>query len=303
MSDGRDWDKQNAGRGLATYFAALLTGSAFVEWKIRQTGLPIENTPRLMLALMYMPAGASIIARLALREGFSDVSFRSGGREGIRATLLAWVYPMVVGFLAYGTAWAMGLAKFQSPLGQQSHLYRESPAANLLASFLLTATLGTAVSCISAFGEELGWRGYMLTRLIVAGVPKPVLVSGLIWAFWHVPLILSGQYAAGSQPRISAMLFVVGTVADAYLAAYVRLRSGSVWPAVMYHGAVNAIIQGTFDRASAGTSPAIGESGWLTATVAVIVVLLLTRGAWKLQERPGQPLILPSGKRPSILTV
>lgn len=181
---------------------------------------------------MYTPAGASIIARFALHEGFADVSFRFGGREGSRATLLAWLYPMAVGFLAYGIAWATGLAKFQQLLRPQSHLYSDSSAANLLTSFLLTATLGTVVSCLSAFGEELGWRGYMVTRLIVADVPKPVLVSGLIWGVWHVPLILSGQYAAGSQPRLSAVLFVIGVIADAYLAAYVRLRSGSLWPVV-----------------------------------------------------------------------
>ncbi|HLH32975.1 MAG TPA: CPBP family intramembrane glutamic endopeptidase, partial [Terriglobia bacterium] len=194
-------------------------------------------------------------------------------------------------------------AKFQPPLPQESHLYTTSAAANLLTSFLLNATLGTVVSCLYAFGEEVGWRGYMLTRLIMAGVPKPVLVSGLIWGLWHVPVILSGQYASGSQPKLSAMLFVIGTVADAYLAAYVRLRSGSVWPAVMYHGAWNAIIQGTFDRASVGTSTVIGESGWLTATVAITVVLLVTRGTWTLQRRPEQPMILPSGRRPSILTM
>src|SRR5215471_10816068 len=209
---------------------------------------------------------------------------------------LAWAYPVAVGFLAYGTAWATGLAKFQPPLPPESHLYTNSAAANLLTSFLLNATLGTVVSCLSALGEEVVWRGYMLTRLIVAGVPKPILASGLIWALWHVPLILSGQYAAGLQPQVSAMVFVVGTLADAYLAAYVRLRSGSVWPAVMYHGASNAIIQGTFDRATAGKPPAVGESGWLAATIAVIVVLLVTRGTWKLQQRPGQPLSLPSGK-------
>ena len=99
------------------------------------------------------------------------------------------------------------------------------------------------------------------------------------------------------------MLFVVGTVADAYLAAYVRLQSGSVWPAVMYHGAVNGIIQGTFDRATVGTPASLGESGWLTVTIAVIVVLLVTRGPWTLQQQPGQRLSLPSGRRPSTLTV
>src|SRR5262249_11127129 len=154
---------------------------------------------------------------------------------------------------AYGAAWTAGFAKFQLPLPPQSHLYADSATTNFFASLLLMGTLGTLVSGVSAFGEELGWRGYMLTRLITAGGPRPVLVSGLIWAIWHVPLILSGQYAAGAQPQLSAMLFVIGVVADGYLVAYLRLRSGSVWPAVMLHAASNAIIQGTFDRATVGT--------------------------------------------------
>jgi membrane protease YdiL (CAAX protease family) len=241
---------------------------------------------------MYVPAVASIVARLTLREGFDDVSFRLGGKEGIKALLLAWAYPIAVGFLAYGTAWITGLAKFQPPLPQESHLNSTSAVANFLTSFVFNATLGAIVSCLSALGEEIGWRGYMLTRLFVSGVPKPVLVSGLIWALWHIPLILSGRYASGVA-QLSAMFFVVGTVVDAYLVAYVRLRSGSIWPAVTYHGAWNAIIR-TFGRASIDTHLALGGSGWLTATIAIVVVLFITRGSWKLQERPGQALILPS---------
>jgi membrane protease YdiL (CAAX protease family) len=207
--------------------------------------------------------------------------------------LLGWVYPMVVGFLAYGMAWGTGLAQFQSPLTSQSHLYTDFAARNLIVSFLLTATIGTAVSWLSAFGEELGWRGYMLTRLIEGGVPMPVLMSGLIMGVWHVPIILSGQYAVGSLPWLSALLFVIGVVADSYLGAYLRLQSGSIWPAVMFHGAWNAIIQGTFDRATVGTPMAVGESGWLTVIVAVVFVLVVTRGRWTLYRRPGEPLKLP----------
>ena len=71
----------------------------------------IRATPLLMFALMYMPAMASIVARLTLRDGFGYVSFRFGGSEGMRATSLAWAYPVAVGFLAYGIAWTTGLAK------------------------------------------------------------------------------------------------------------------------------------------------------------------------------------------------
>ena len=137
-----------------------------------------------------------------------------------------------------------------------------------MTSFLLTATLGAVVGCLSAFGEEVGWRGYMLTRLIVADVPKPVLVSGLIWALLHIPLILSGQYAAGLHPHVSALLFVVGTVADAYLggirtsAIRQRLASGDVSRSLERNHPSALLI-----APLVGMPLAIGESGWLTATI------------------------------------
>ncbi|MBZ5575844.1 MAG: CPBP family intramembrane metalloprotease [Acidobacteriia bacterium] len=299
----REKEMQTARRGLGVYFAVLITGTAFFEWRILQTGESIHKVPLLIIALMYIPAAASVVARLSLREGFGDVSFRWGSPDGGRAVLLAWVYPIVVGVVAYGVGWAAHLAAFQAPLPPGSHLDTGSATLNLLASFLVSATLGTVLSCFSAFGEELGWRGYMLTRLMTAGIPRPVLVSGLIWALWHVPLILSGQYAAESRAGLSATLFVIGVIADGYLAAFLRLRWGSIWPAVMMHGAWNAIIQGTFDRATVGTPFSVGESGWLTVIVSISFVLVVTRGVWTLQRRPGEELIMPSGKAASTLTL
>ena len=62
---------------------------------------------------------------------------------------------------------------------------------------------------MSAAGEEIGWRGYMLTRLIDAGVPAPVIVSGLIWGLWHVPLIVAGIiYGAHPSPALAVVLAV-----------------------------------------------------------------------------------------------
>jgi membrane protease YdiL (CAAX protease family) len=295
--------QKTARRGLAIYFAVLIVGTAILESKILRTGVSVENVPGLILALMYMPAAASVVSRFILQEGFLDISLRFGGREGWRAVFLAWVYPMAVGFASYGFAWITGLAEFQRPLSPRSHLYLDSAVANLMASFFVTATLGTAVSCLSAFGEEVGWRGYMLTRLITAGVRRPVFISGFIWALWHLPLILSGQYAAGRQPWLSALLFVMGVVAMGYLAAYLRLQSGSVWPAVMLHAAWNSIVQGTFNRATPGTPLAVGESGWMTTLVSMLIVLVVTRGAWKLQRSPKERLTLPSGRPASVLDV
>jgi hypothetical protein len=56
-----------------------------------------------------------LVARLALREGIRDVSFRFSGRRGASALLVAWLYPAAVGLAAYGFAWAAGMAVFTPP--------------------------------------------------------------------------------------------------------------------------------------------------------------------------------------------
>src|SRR5262249_10352722 len=135
-------EKKTARWGLVVYFAVLIVGSAVVEFKILQTGEPIEKVPGLILTLIYIPSIASIVARLVLREGFGDISLRWGGSEGRRAASLGLVYPIAVGFVAYGIAWSMGLAQFRLPLSPRSHLYADSAVMNLTASFFIGATLG-----------------------------------------------------------------------------------------------------------------------------------------------------------------
>jgi membrane protease YdiL (CAAX protease family) len=132
----------------------------------------------------------------------------------------------------------------------------------------------------------------MLTRLDDARAPRPVLLSGAAWALWHVPLIVSGIYAAGPSPVLSALIFVPNVVAAGYLAARLRLESGSVWPAVAYHASWNALIQGSFDRYTSGgggvrtTSIWVGESGLLVVAVNVAVVALLTLRPWPVRRSP-----------------
>ncbi|HEY6930850.1 MAG TPA: hypothetical protein VJA66_14320, partial [Thermoanaerobaculia bacterium] len=94
---------RRARRGLAIYFSILVPASAALEFLVLRTGQPIQSHPGLIFFLMWCPAAASVVARLALREGFRDVSFRFGGSEGARALLVAWLYPLAVGFLAYGS--------------------------------------------------------------------------------------------------------------------------------------------------------------------------------------------------------
>lgn len=293
-----------ARRGLGVYFAVVVPLSALVEWKIATSGGTISDHPGLVLALMWTPALAMLVARVVLREGAGDVSFRlraPKGHEGPKAPLarpllVAWLSPVLVGGLAYGAAWASGVEPF-SPKGLASFGLAHTPAAlRFVVSLVLNLTLGTVLSAITAAGEELGWRGYMLTRLVDAKVPYPVLVSTLVWGLWHAPLIAAGVYAAGPHPALSVACFFASIVGGGAVAAYARLASGSVWPAVLFHAAWNAVIQGTFDGFTAGGDSAhtdnvlTGESGVFVAIASLLVALVLVRGRHAFFRAPGDSM-------------
>lgn len=262
-----DRTRRRARRGLSIYFAIVVVLSAAIEAFI----ISNPELDGLIAGLMLVPALASVVARLVLREGFADVSFRIGGRRGWSAIGLSLIFPVVIGLIAYGTAWTSGLAGFDPPTASRG----------LVAAFVPFA-VGMIVSLIVVSGEEIGWRGYMLTRLIDAGVPRPVLVSGLIWGLWHVPLVLAGVYAAGPSPALSATLIMVSITSFGYVIARVRLETGSVWPAIVLHTAWNSFIQGPFDGATTGAGATlwVGESGILTALTLAVAAVISSRGRW-----------------------
>src|SRR5262249_28896699 len=145
--------RRRARRGLAVYFAVLVPLSAVFE------ALVIASSPSWVWALMWTPAVASVVARLALREGFADVSFRLGGRRGWKALGLALVFPIVLGPIAYGTAWATGLVQFSPrPIGPAAPYVVDgaSPALVFLTNLAVAAPLLTLLRARTAAGEELG---------------------------------------------------------------------------------------------------------------------------------------------------
>lgn len=279
--------QSQARRGLTIYFAAVVLLTAGSDVVLIATRDPVWGLVR-----MFAPAAASVLARLMLREGFADVSFRLGGRPTWIYIGLALVFPVVIGLIVYGTAWATGLAQFDPhPSGE----FGDRLAAGLSSPVLSFATMlafSTFVlvfpNCLFAAGEEIGWRGYMLTRLIDAGVPRPILASGLIWGLWHVPLVLAGLYGAGSSPALSVVMLMFTSTSFAFVLARMRLETGSIWPPIVLHGAWNSIIQTAFDRATApGATLWIGEFGILTALALIAAAIIFTRGRWAMMNEPG----------------
>lgn len=277
-----------ARRGLLVFFALVALGSGVFQGLLLRSGRPIGESPWLVYGLMWTPGVASVVARLVFREGFRDVSFRVGGAPGWKAIGLGWLLPVAVGAAAYGLAWGTGLASFHVPALADVGLSALGQPARFALLLVLSLTLVSLLSLFSAAGEEIGWRGYLLTRLVEAEVPRPVLVSGLIWAAWHLPLVVGGAYVAAPNRTLAAVVFVPTVVGIAFVMGWMRLSTGSVWPAVVLHAVWNAVIQGAFDVSTKEPSAWVGEAGILVAAVSLGAAWLLARRPYAARRAPGE---------------
>ncbi|WP_237980877.1 CPBP family intramembrane glutamic endopeptidase [Bacillus thuringiensis] len=272
---------QRAKIGLQLFLSILIITSIILNVVVI-----ITKSMPLIVVYMFTPALSSILTRIILKEGFKDVSFSLGNLKIWKGIGLALLIPMVICGITYSIAWLSGIARFQHPEGGMLE-----PIYNILGlqylpepfSFIylvvLSGIFGSLLNLIPVLGEEMGWRGYMLTRLVDAEFSRPILISGLIWATWHVPIVIAGLYVEGPSLVLSVLGIYFCIVPFSYITAYLRLITGSVWPSVIIHTTWNAIIQGPFARASTGyqTDIWIGESGLITAIIILITAIIMSR--------------------------
>ncbi len=160
------------------------------------------------------------------------------------------------------------------------------PIGLLVALQLLAIPLGALVNSVFAFGEELGWRGWLQTTLLPLGTWPSLLITGAIWGLWHAPIILLG-YNFARPDLVGLALMTGGCVAWGVLLGWLRLRSASLWPAVLAHGSLNAVGSIVLVFIVAGEVPdmawvgPLGVVSWAVLAVVIGVIVLLR------QFRPG----------------
>lgn len=159
------------------------------------------------------------------------------------------------------------------------------PLGMLVLLQLVSIPVGAVINTIPALGEELGWRGWLLPKLLSLGIVPALLISGLIWGVWHAPLVLLG-YNYAATPGWLAMVTMIGMcVIIGSIFAWLRLRSGSVWPAALAHGSLNAAAGSYLLFAAAGThidtthATILGWTGWIIP--AALIVVLLAAGQFR----------------------
>lgn len=119
----------------------------------------------------------------------------------------------------------------------------------LLIGNLIASPMAIGMSALLAFGEELGWRGFLWPTLRRRyGFYQVSAVVAVVWLIFHVPLMLFGWY--GSISGLPA--FAVGLVGAVLFAGVLTDRSRSVWPSVFFHGTWNALVATSFASKAKG---------------------------------------------------
>jgi membrane protease YdiL (CAAX protease family) len=169
-------------------------------------------------------------------------------------------------------------------------------------NLVLSVTAGSLITMlIGGIGEEVGWRGFLQPELQRRfGLFKGTILVGVIWGCWHLPVNLAGYNGTQHPILEAAILFQVGTIAMSFALAWLVVRTGSLWPAALAHGANNVLQSGLL----------MVPNGWwadqLTTIVAAVVVgmifcWLLLRHKSRLQGE-NEPKLGPVGLDPGLPT-
>ena len=200
---------------------------------------------------MLLPAICVIILQKLHKEKlFSNlnISFRFN-----RWFLVAGVIPILYAFITLGinlfftnVSFSANYEGLLSSLpAEQATLVAEQlskfpPVVLLLINLVQAIIAGYTINAFFAFGEELGWRGYLLKALKGKKFLSVSLITGFIWGLWHFPLILIGHNYP-QHPITGVGMMIIWCILLSPVITYMVIKSKSVITAAIYHGTLNAI--------------------------------------------------------------
>ena len=288
-------------------YIVLTFGISWSIWIIlRAIGVPF--TIRVSIG-MFGPAIAAVLVRLLRREGFADAGLRliAKGRRGAGLMYLA-AYLVVPLLIAAGIGFVL-LTGYQHwafsdslrVLGRvitdalQRQGQRLPPGytadqlalISLITQTVLAFTLAIPINMIFTFGEEFGWRGYLLPRLAPLGGIPAAIITGVVWGLWHAPVIVQDGYNYPGYPWLGVGMMVVFTLALGMVFAWLRFRSGSVWPSTLAHAAFNAQAGFGFILLSQG-NPLLRAPIGLIGLVPMIAFAIWLAATGRLKAEPNQ---------------
>ncbi len=287
---------------LITFGITYLAEGILILSGFRITSLPAAFGQYVILGVMWVPAVAAwITTRFITHEKVSSLHLRFGPSwKPYLATAL--LIPLAF-ILTYLLTWLLGIGRPDWQLVSFFSLFvgtgvdmstAPSPALLLTALFFISLVPGPFFNSIFGFGEELGWRGFLLPRLMLRlkdqpmGKAKAYLLLGAIWGLWHAPLIAIGFKYPGS-PILGILFMMLLTTALGFYINELTLHYKSAILAGWIHGVFNSQAYGILPALLFPTiNPFLGGN---TGIVGLVVLTLLGFGTmqWFKRFGAGQP--------------
>jgi uncharacterized protein len=287
--------RQLAYRRVILFLVLLFILTMAATWlAARMPGTPLSS-----LLMMWTPAIAALLAAAVTRRSFKEMGWKL---RPVKWLAIGWLIPVAYGLIAYSLLWITGLGGVPNPTFlERARLTLNMPEASntlvIIAAFGYISIVNLLPGMLMSLGEEMGWRGFLVPELAKgSGAQKAALYSGLIWFVWHMPGVWLGGYGAGQTPLgYRLFCFALLVISGGVIFAWLRLRSGSLWPVVILHAVHNNVIQAFFDRITFDTGYTqyfAGEFGMALVLVNVGFALWcwsqLGRPERVLQEVPAQ---------------
>jgi len=265
---------------------AYCVGIFVASWALQIAGLyavggNVENTaitPWLMAA-MFTPALGVLLLMGFGKTIRKDVLWRPTWRT-LAVAPYAVCIPTLVAFgivaIFMSTGWGRSSFFEFSPNGVQviggPWLLGKGEQGWLLlvCNVVATGVVYSLISMVFGAGEELGWRGYLQGQLTERfGLFNGLVILGLLWSFWHLPLLLYGFNYPENRYLGAFVLSPLLLIAASFFLAWLTLRARSFWPAALAHGAGDSI-QGGVTTSIQSNKP--GLYVYLTELALIVMV-------------------------------
>ncbi|RIA09170.1 CAAX prenyl protease-like protein [Flavobacteriaceae bacterium MAR_2010_72] len=237
------------------------------------------------MALMWCPGVSALITMKILKRSISKLGWNWGKSK---YQVWSYVIPFLYALIAYVVIWSFGWGEFYNKdsivyLTKSFGLGDIGDGFIIALTFLFVGVFGIITSMSSALGEEIGWRGFLVPELYKSfGFTKTSLFTGVIWGIWHIPILLFADYNSGTPSWYALSCFMVLIISISFIYTWFRMKSGSLWTAVILHASHNLFIQGLFTpftKDTGNTAYYIDEFGIVLPIVAVgFAIYFYTKG-------------------------
>ena len=208
---------------------------------------------QMISSVMFIPALGALITRLLTKERLTGKNLMlmvnlKGNLQYYGLVWFGFILLTLFGAALYflivqdqldpGLGYMKAISEAQGIESTQEQLQQA-----VVMQLVMGVVLAPFVNLINCFGEEWGWRGFLLPKLLKQFKVAPaILINGVIWGLWHVPLTIMGHNYGVGYPGfpftgiIAMCIFctVMGTILS-----FVTIKTGSCIPAIMGHGTLN----------------------------------------------------------------